>query len=205
MQVIFHASSICSAQAIRLGKLSNELPRRLLGRSACLTGRKRCLRRRALSSGARVLSREQRQFLAIRDKIKFRSDPRSTSGHANPGNFWRRNDSLFMTILCICRVLRQPKYAVGRQSKRMSCWRVTMASMKFSGLIDQNHSMRMAAATSSYVKWKIVRRERERETLYNARRKSSPRSFCTPQDYWPIRVYACSHATCHVYIMQGLY
>ena len=171
------------------------MPRRLLGRSACLTGKKRYLRRRACAVLRRVLvlSREQRQFLAIRDKIKFRSDPRSTSGHANPGNFWRRNDSLFMTILCICRVLRQPKYAVGRQSKRMSCWRVTMASMKFSGLIDQNHSMRMAAATSSYVKWKIVRRERE--TLYNARRKSSPRSFCTPQgvttarrDYWPIRI-----------------
>ena len=35
-----------------------------------------------------------------------------------------------------------------------------MASMKFSGLIDQNHSMRMAAATSSYVKWKIVGMER---------------------------------------------
>ena len=36
-----------------------------------------------------------------------------------------------------------------------------MASMKFSGLIDQNHSMRTADATSSYVKWKIVRRERD--------------------------------------------
>ena len=34
-----------------------------------------------------------------------------------------------------------------------------MASMKFSGLIDQNHSMRTADATSSYVKWKIVRRD----------------------------------------------
>ena len=50
--------------------------RRLLGRSACLTGKKRYyLRRRSCAVLRRVLSREQRQFLAIRDKIKFRSDP----------------------------------------------------------------------------------------------------------------------------------